>query len=184
MTTTARIPGFQGEYLWELEIATRQLLAMAEALPADKYAWRPDPDARTVSAVLVHVAAGNFMLLEAVGLPVPRDLYGDVTGEGQDRLWALVRKNDELEAAMRDKSAVVDMLKRSLEAVNQSFSQSSNDELERRLHFFGEETSVRRVFLRLLSHAHEHMGQMIAYFRFNNLAPPWPNWRPDRRSQD
>src|SRR5215472_12527868 len=182
MTTAARIPGFQGEYLWELEIATRQLLAMAEALPADKYAWRPDPEARPVSAVLVHVAAGNFALLEAVGVPVPDDLYGGVSAQGQERLWALVRRNDELESSIVEKDAVVEMLKRSLESVRQSFSQLSDAELERRLHFFGEETTVRRVYLRLLAHAHEHMDQMIAYLRFNGIAPPWQDWRQDRQT--
>jgi len=184
MTTTARIPGFQGEYLWELDIVTRQIVALAEALPAPKYAWRPDPEARAVNAVLVHVAAGNFMLLEAVGVPVPKDLYGDVSGEGQERLWELVPQNGELQGSMVEKDAVVDMLKRSLESVRHSVSQLSDAELERRLHFFGEETTVRRVYLRLLAHAHEHMGQMIAYYRCNNIAPPWPDWRPDRQPEN
>ena len=181
MTTTARIPGFPGEFLWELDIVTRQIVALAEALPEPKYGWRPDEEARTVSAVLVHVAAGNFMLLEAVGVPVPEDFYRGVSAQGQERLWALVRRNDELEASIVEKDAVVEMLKRSLESVRQSFSQLSDAELERGLHFFGEETTVRRVYLRLLAHAHEHMGQMIAYYRCNNIAPPWPDWRPDRQ---
>jgi uncharacterized damage-inducible protein DinB len=156
---------------------------MAEALPADKFAWRPDPKIRPVSAVLVHVAAGNFMLLEAVGVPVPKDLYGQVP-EGEQRLWSLIRRNDELEASIVEKDAVVEVLKRSPKSVSQSLSQSSDAELERRLNFFGEETTVRRVYLRMLAHAHEHMGQMIAYLRFNGIAPPWPDWRPDRRSSE
>jgi uncharacterized damage-inducible protein DinB len=94
----------------------------------------------------------------------------------------LIRRNDELVAGVREKNAVVALLKRSLEAVSQSFTQASDAELDRRLHFFGEETTVRRAYLRLLAHTHEHMGQMIAYLRFNGIAPPWPDWRPDRRS--
>jgi hypothetical protein len=39
------------------------------------------------------------------------------------------------------------------------------------MHFFGEETTVRRVYLRLLAHASEEMGQMIVYQRFNGIAP-------------
>jgi len=60
---TARIAGFRGEFLWELEIAIRQSVAMAEAIPPEKYDWCPDTKARTVSEVFVHVATGNFMLL-------------------------------------------------------------------------------------------------------------------------
>jgi len=57
-----RLPGFKGEYLWELDIAERQLLALAEAFPADRYGWHPAETARSVSEVLVHIAAGNLTL--------------------------------------------------------------------------------------------------------------------------
>jgi hypothetical protein len=59
---TSRIAGFRGEFLWELEIATRQSLAMAEAIPQEMYDWRPDIKARSVSEVFVHVATGNFRI--------------------------------------------------------------------------------------------------------------------------
>jgi hypothetical protein len=35
------------------------MMAMVEAIPAEKYDWRPDPNARLISGVFVHVAAGN-----------------------------------------------------------------------------------------------------------------------------
>ncbi len=179
---TARLEGFCGEYLWELEIASGQTLALAEACPADKYNWRPDPKARTISEVFVHVATGNFMLLDVIGVPAPADLYGQVPAAGQERFLGLIRRNDDLMANVREKGAVVALLKRSLQAIKQSFAQAGDAGLERRLHFFNEETTVRRAYLRLLAHSHEHMGQMIAYLRFNGIAPPWPDWRPDRRS--
>ena len=36
-----RLPGFKGEFLWEFDIAEGQLLALAEAFPAESYGWRP-----------------------------------------------------------------------------------------------------------------------------------------------
>jgi uncharacterized damage-inducible protein DinB len=74
------------------------------------------------------------------------------------------------------------LLKRSLVAARHSFEQVAEAELDRRLQFFGEETAVRRAYLRMLAHTHEHMGQMVAYLRFNGIAAPWPDWRPDRRA--
>lgn len=180
---TARVAGFRGEFLWELEIAARQSVALAEAFPAEKYGWRPDAKARSVSEVFVHVATGNFMLLDAIGVAAPADLYAAVPADGLERFAGLMRRNDELAASVREKDAAVDLLKRSLQAVERSFHQASDAELDRRLHFFGEATTVRRVYLRLLAHTHEHMGQMIAYLRFNGIAPPWPDWRPDRRGR-
>jgi len=182
MTTTGRIAGFRGEFLWELEIATRQHLALAEAFPPEKYSWRPDAKARSVSEVFVHVAAGIFMLLDLIGVSPPRDVYGDVPDSGQERVLRLIRRNDELEAIVQEKGEVVRILRRALEAVAQTIAQASDAELDRRQAFFNEETAVRRVYLRLLAHTHEHMGQMIAYLRFNGIAPPWQDWRPDRRA--
>ena len=60
-----RLPGFKGEYLWEFDIAERQLLALAEAFPAERYGWRTAETARSVSEVLVHLAAGSRMFLGA-----------------------------------------------------------------------------------------------------------------------
>lgn len=181
MQPTARIDGFRGEYLWELDIVERQMTAMADAIPGEKYGWRPNPKTRSISEVFVHVAAGNFMLLEVVGAAAPADLYGQVPGLAEERFWGLVRRNDELEKTVQEKAAVTDVFKRSLQAIHTSFNQADDGTLDRRLHFFGEETTVRRVYMRLLSHLHEHMGQMIAYMRINGMSPPWPDWRPDRR---
>jgi hypothetical protein len=177
-----RIAGFRGEFLWEFEIAERQIVAIAECIPAERYDWRPVANARAFCEVFVHVATGSFMLLDAIGVIVPEDLYPQLAADGDARFLGLIRRNDELTTSVRDKSLVVPLLKRSLQTVSQSFTEASDSELNRRLHFLGEETTVRRTYLRLLAHTHEHMGQMIAYLRFNGIAPPWPDWRPDRRT--
>jgi uncharacterized damage-inducible protein DinB len=178
---TLRIDGFRGDYLWELEIVERQTLALAEAIPADRYDWRPDPQARSVSEVFVHVAAGNFMLLDIAGRPAPMDVYREVPTEGQEHFWGLVKRNDELERGLSDKAPVIDLLRRSFQAAGAAIAEAGKTELHRPLHFFGEETTVRRVYLRLLAHTHEHMGQMIGYVRGMGLRVPWQDWRPDRR---
>jgi uncharacterized damage-inducible protein DinB len=177
-----RIAGFCGEFLWELEIAEQQIVAIAECIPAEHYDWRPVAEARSCSEVFVHVATGNFMLLDLIGVAAPVDLYVQVPPDGDVRFQSLLRRNDELVATIREKDAVVGLLKRSLQAASQSFRRASDGDLNRHLNFFGEETTVRRVYLRLLAHTDEHVGQMIAYLRFNGIAPPWPDWRPDRRT--
>jgi len=182
MPPAPRIEGFRGEFLWELEIAERQLTAIAEAIPAEKYDWRPDAKARSASEILVHVAVGNFMLLDQIGAPAPADIYGPLPTETSERLWAMVKRHDELEKTLRDKDAVQALLKRSLLTANESIAGSAAEDLDRRQAFFGEQTTFRRVYLRLLAHTHEHMGQLIAYLRFNGIALPWPDWRPDRRA--
>src|SRR5262249_7291218 len=171
----------RGEFLWEWDIAERQLLQLANAFQAGDYEWRPDKTARSVSEVFVHIACGTFMLLEVVGTTVPADLYRDVPEQPTERLWAIVRKNDELEHGLREKDRVGTLLSRALTFTRESITRANDAELERSLVFFGERTTVRRVYLRLLAHTHEHMGQLIAYTRARGMPVPWPDWRPDRR---
>jgi len=61
-----RIPGFKGEYLWELELPSKHVMALAEAFPADKYGCRAGTHVRSVSEVFV--ALGNFLLLDMAGV--------------------------------------------------------------------------------------------------------------------
>jgi uncharacterized damage-inducible protein DinB len=176
-----RLPGFTGEYLWEFDIADRQLVALAEAFPLERYGWRSAETARSVSEILVHVAAGNLTLLGIVGVEAAPDLYGKLEGEIVPRLMRMIEKNDSLEKSITDKEAVIALLRRSLDAVRTAFTQTPAAELERQDVFFGERTTVRRVYMRGLTHMHEHMGQLIAYTRAMGLAAPWPDWRESGR---
>jgi uncharacterized damage-inducible protein DinB len=174
---STRTPGFKGEYLWELDIAEHQLLLLAEAFPADSYGWRAAESARSVSEILVHVAAGNFMLLGTVGVEAAPDLYGKLDPAVVPRMLAMITRNEELEKNILDRAAVIALMKRSLAAWRSAFTQASDAELERQDTLFGERTTVRRMYMRGLTHMHEHMGQLIAYTRAIGLPAPWPDWR-------
>ena len=87
---TTRIAGFRGEFLWELEIAERQIVAIAECIPPEHYNWRPVAQARSFSEVFVHVATGNFMLLDVIGVAAPVDLYAQVPSDGDARFRGLI----------------------------------------------------------------------------------------------
>jgi len=176
-----RISGFRGEFLWEWDIAERQLQQLADAFEAGDYEWRPDESARSVSEVLVHVACGTFMLLEWIGTKAPVDLYLELPEQPADRMWAFVRKNDELERELRKKDKVISLLRRALGSARKTITCTDDADFARSLVFFGENTTIRRVYLRLLAHTHEHMGQLIGYIRMRGLPAPWKDWRPDRR---
>ncbi len=161
----SRIPGFRGEFLWELDVPEIQLLALAEAIPAEMYGWRPAAGARSFSAVLVHVANCNLLLLK----------LAELGGPSLAQVAALVRDSLSMEQTVTEKAAVLALLKRSFEAVRQSFTAATDADLEKTGEFFGEPATVRRVYLRMLAHTHEHMGQAIAYTRSMGLAAPWPD---------
>jgi len=167
--------GFPADYLSELEIARIQLLALARAVPQELYAWRPAEGARSFSAVLVHIAAGNLALLQMTGARTPAvvELYGSLAGDDFDQAGAMIRSNSALERTLTEKQALIDFLTRSFDAARQAFS--SAEDLEKIGTLFGEPVTARRLYLRMLAHCHEHMGQAIAYVRFCGLKAPWPD---------
>src|SRR5579864_4080822 len=116
--------GLQSEYLKELETPTRQVVALAEAIPPEKYSWRPGAGVRSISEVYVHIAAGNFLLLDIAGVKAPDDLYPSL-GKSANRAMAILQRNEELEKMTTAKPQVVDMLKRSLAAVKDNFSKAT-----------------------------------------------------------
>src|SRR6266404_1004779 len=62
--------GYDGEW----GHVSRQLIALAEATPAEKFAWRPAPAVRSVSEVYMHIAMANFYLLSLTGPKFPAAL--------------------------------------------------------------------------------------------------------------
>lgn len=153
---TAQPPAGAGQgWLGEFEHASRQLLQLADAIPAEKFAWRPAPGVRSTSELYMHIAIGNYLLLGLAGLKPPVDL-------------AALGK--EPEKSITGKAEVIKFVKDSFDAVRAAYPTADK---QRALKFFGNDTTAESVFLRLLVHNHEHMGQAIAYARANGVAPPW-----------
>jgi len=168
---------FQSEFLYELLVPQTQLLALAEAVPAESFQWRPAEDARSFSEVMVHIAAGNLMLLYRADVVEPEvmELCGGIEGDADSRWKSAIRKILFLEKTVTEKAAVIDLLKRSFEAVRRAFSAATEEDLGAEGEFFGQATTVRRFYLRILAHSNEHMGQAIAYARVMGYRVPWPD---------
>ncbi len=146
--------GYDGEW----EHVSRQLIALAEATPAEKFAWRPAPGVRSTSEVYMHVALANYFLLSAAGGPkVPAEL------------------SRESEKNVTSKTEVIAWIKRSLEAVKTAHAGATPKDLAQPAKLFKRDTTVEGVYLRIIVHANEHMGQLIGYARMSGVAPPWSN---------
>jgi len=144
--------GYDGEW----RHVSRQLIALAEATPAEKFSWRPAPGIRSVSEVYMHIATANFYLLSVTGPKMPPDM-----------------KPEQMEKTVTAKADVIDWLKRSLEAVKTAHLAVKPDDLSRKVKVFGRDATVDGMYLRIIVHANEHMGQLIAYARMTGVVPPW-----------
>jgi len=143
--------GYDGEW----RHVSHQLIALAEATPAEKFAWRPAAGVRSTSEVYMHIALSNFYLLSVTGPKMPADLKED------------------MEKKVTSKTEVIDWLKRSLDAVKEAHLAARPNDLARKVHIADRDATVDGMYLRIIVHANEHMGQLIAYARMTGVVPPW-----------
>src|SRR5437588_4732135 len=143
--------GYDGEW----RHVSSQLMSLAEATPEEKFAWRPAPGVRSTSEVYMHIAMANFYQLSVTGPKMPAALK-----EG-------------METSVTSKAEVINWLKRSLEAVKQAHLAITPPGLQRKVHIADRDATVEGMYLRIIVHANEHMGQLVAYARMTGVVPPW-----------
>ena len=150
------LEGIWEGYDGELGHVSRQLIELAQAFPEEKYTWRPAKGVRSVSEVFMHIAIANFYLISVTGPAMPPD----TTADG-------------LEESVKSKAQVINYLKRSLEAVKTARAHLKPGDLERKVNIQGKTVTVDGMYLRIIVHNNEHMGQLVAYARMNGIVPPW-----------
>jgi hypothetical protein len=149
------VPSELGQgWLPEFTLTSRQLLQLSEATPPEKFGWRPAPGVRSISEVYMHIATGNLWLLEQAGVKSPE----------------LARLPKNPEKTVTAKADVMQWLRTSQDAVKTAYQTADR---QKRVQFFGKDAIADGVFLRILVHNNEHMGQSIAYARMNGIVPPW-----------
>jgi uncharacterized damage-inducible protein DinB len=109
-----------------------------------------------MSEVYMHIALANFYLLSVTGPKMPAEI-----------------KSIEMEKTVTAKAEVIDWLKRSLDAVKTAHASLQPGDLRRKVTIEGRDANVDGMYLRIIIHANEHMGQLVAYARMNGIVPPW-----------
>jgi uncharacterized damage-inducible protein DinB len=148
--------GFRADYVAEIERVGKKLVDLAEAMPADKYSWRPSPGVRSVGEVYMHVVAGNSTFPSFLGFP---------------RMEGITLES---EKTITQKAQIVPLLKKSIENVQAAGARITDADLDKKVKTFGDrEMTERQILLLVITHMHEHLGQSIAYARMNGVTPPW-----------
>jgi uncharacterized damage-inducible protein DinB len=149
--------GVRAEMIQDLDMVADKYLALADAMVAH-YDWRPGEGVRSVRELLTHMAAGNFMIANLAGLPLPE-------GMSMDDVRAMNQLTDPAEIRRA--------LEHSFRHAQHGIGRASDASLDEPVTLFGRETTRRGALLLLVTHAHEHLGQAIAYARTNGVVPPW-----------
>jgi uncharacterized damage-inducible protein DinB len=150
-------PGFLEEFEGQFEASARKLVALAEAMPAETYNWRPMEGVTSTAEAFMHIARYNYYYPDvALSVQPP---------EGVDY--------EQLQGVVNEKDGVEEILAASMEHVRGAYRGMSATDLERPTRLYGRDVAQWAVLLQLVTHMNEHLGQTIAYARSNGVVPPW-----------
>lgn len=143
-------------------IAHEKLVGLAQAMPAETWAWRPMEGVRSVGEIYQHVAADNWFGPALMGVPSPEGVGVTEDGETVAAYQGRAMSREEVIAEL-ERSFV------HLEAALEDAAARAEDEVSLR----GSRLTVADLSVRLIVHMHEHLGQAVAYARANEVVPPW-----------
>ena len=159
-------------FLADIDVVHNKMMALAQAIPEEKYDWRPTPEVRTVGNTLMHVAMewyfvfpacfGGKVTSEWPSFPEARTKLFAVTAKKEvlaqlDRAWSYGRAQV---VAASGPQLLATRADRALAAVHIS-------ELEL------PPLPFSRAALWIAGDQHEHLGQLITYSRSLGVVPPW-----------
>ena len=135
------------------------LIAAAEEMPADKYAYKPTPAQMSFGQIVVHLSGGNDFMCSAIG---------GVKAPTRTKVTPTDSK-DELVARLKDTFAFCDQAVASLD----------DSKLGEQVPFFGGKTVSRAsIIIEAAGDWADHYSQSAIYLRLNDLLPPTAQKKP------
>ena len=146
----------KAQSLQDLDDMHKKFVTLAEAIPAEKFTWRPGEGVRSISEAFLHVADMNFQMPPQIGA-TPAPGY----------------KKEGYEKSTTDKAAIIKQLSESFEYVHAYVEQMTNADFAKLEPKFGPEANAGDIIYIIVVDDHEHLGQSVAYARVNGIVPPW-----------
>jgi uncharacterized damage-inducible protein DinB len=153
---TAPTYDMKAQSLQDLDDMHKKFVSLAEALPADKFGWRPGEGVRSISEAFLHVADMNFQMPVAIGA-TPAPGY----------------KKEGYEKSTTDKAKIIEQLSQSFEYVHAYVNGMTNADFAKPELKFGPQANAGDIIYIIVADDHEHLGQSVAYARVNGIVPPW-----------
>ncbi len=157
-TTDHTAPSYdmKAQSLVDLERVQKRFVDLANAVPANKFTWRPSADSRSFAEVFLHAAGERYGILGMMGAEAP---------EGFDAKT--------FEKSTTDKDRIIAELNKSWDFTKATINGMSNADFAKLLPKLGPQANAGDVIYILVADAHEHLGQSVAYARVNGIVPPW-----------
>ena len=164
--SAAPTSGPRAEFIQEMAYYEQRFTRLAEAVPVEKYSWRPAEGVRSIGEVYAHIVAANYGLARALGTQPPAGFDPKA-----------------IAAAANDKPKILQALKDSFAHFRQAIAALNDADADKPQKMFGQQTTVRGSFIMITGHTGEHLGQSIAYARANGIVPPWTEEAQQQQKQ-
>ena len=136
-----------------------KLIAMAQDFPEDKYDFRLQKDERTFAQNLLHAAALDFVLIRRISGSNLGPDFGEGDNPSRD--------------VFKTKADVVKFVQEAIADGAQVIQQQGDAGLDKTSKFFGNRLAHNSyIWASAIEHSGEHYGQLVVYYRANNLVPP------------
>ena len=138
-----------------------KLIAMAQDFPEDKYDFKLQKDQRTFSENLLHVAAVDYDLIRSAS----GSNLGPDFGEN---------KHNPSRDVYKTKADVVKLIQRAVADGAKLIQQQGDTGLDKTTKYAWGNKMVHNSYTWMfaIEHSAEHYGQLVVYYRANNLVPP------------
>jgi hypothetical protein len=150
---------FRAALITDLQAMRDKFIGLAEAFPQDKYNWRPMAGVRSVSEVLMLAAFEGYNF-------IPGSFGGQRANLGTPQEAGALR-------TLSDKAQVVEHVKKGFAHAQQQLETIDAATLTASRTLFGTQRTAPNIALFVFGDMHEHLGQLIAYARSNQIVPPW-----------
>ena len=150
---------FRAALIADLQVMRDKFLQLAEAFPQDKYSWRPMDGVRSVSEVLMLAAFEGYNF-------IPNSFGGQRANLGTQQEATALR-------TLTDKPQVIEHIRKGFAHTQQQLETIDAATLGASRNLFGAQRTAPAIALFVYGDLHEHLGQLIAYARANQIVPPW-----------
>ncbi len=136
-----------------------KLVAMAQDFPEDKYDFKLQKDERTFALNLLHEAALDFFVIRRISGSNLGPDFGEGDNPSRDRF--------------KTKADVVKFVQEAVADGAKVIQQQGDEGLDKTTKFFGNRLAHNSmIWTFAIEHSAEHYGQLVVYYRANNLVPP------------
>ena len=156
--------GVVQDLLTDLKEVQDKLTSLAKAMPESGWTWRPGTGVRSTGEVIQHIAADNWFIPASLGTPAPA-ASGIKNGD--------YKTVQAYEGRKMDRATAMAEMEQSFAFLRKAMTDTPAAAMGENVSVFGQTFTRQYMWILATTHLHEHLGQLIAYARSNNVVPPW-----------